>query len=102
MAKNEIPAEGALTIIVGDVYKEDGGNKEVIPFNVDFGSSTVQFAPVRSGREDRMRTSDFLNRFKHQGSYSETAESQEKAPGESTARKVSRDAGTVSESKDKK
>jgi len=96
--QRDIPAEGAEMIRVGQVYKEDGGTREVIPFNVDFGSSTVQFAPVRSGREDRMRTSDFLNRFTYQGVYASTAEKQEEdsaAKSESTARRVSRDAGTV-------
>ena len=102
MANRErnVAEEGSEMIRVGHVYKEDNGNAEVIPFHVDFGSSTVLFAPVGSGREDRMRTSDFLNRYSYQGVYSSLAEEQTEkdapAPAsESTARRVSRDAGTV-------
>jgi len=97
--KRSIPAEGEEMIRVGHVYKEDSSDKEVIPFNVDFGSATVNFAPVASGQEDIMRTSDFLNRFKYQGLYSSRAENQ-KSTSESASRRVSRDAGTVRTTRD--
>lgn len=96
-----IAEEGADLVREGHVYKEDSGTKEVIPFFVDFARSTVRFAPVgvASGREDEMRTSDFLNRFTYVGQHSSLAEPQtekkDTPEGESTARRVSRDAGTV-------
>ena len=61
----QIAEEGQEMVEVGAVYKEKDGKQEVTPFFVDRATARVRFSPVgpRSGREDDMRTSDFLNRF---------------------------------------
>lgn len=102
-----VDAEGAEAIRVGHVYKEDGGDKEVIPFKVEFARSQVRFAPVASGKEDIMRSSDFLDRFKYMGQYSsraegETAANTRASRSESATRRVSRDAGAVTTEADDK
>lgn len=105
--KTQIAEEGAEMIRVGHVYKEDGTDREVSPFFVDLPNSQVRFAPIGSGREDMMRTSDFLGRFKYQGEFSSRAENQTAAntrPSESedATRRVSRDAGAVTTEADDK
>lgn len=88
-------------VIVGQVYKEIEGSLEVIPFFVDFASSMVQFAPVSSGREDRMLSPAFLKRFKYLGAMSSRAENQtEKAPAkEDTPSATPRTAFAIEEEK---
>lgn len=70
----QLSEEGQENIIVGDVYKEDGTEREVIPYFVDLTGASVNFSDVGRSNEDRMRTSDFLNRFKHQGTSSMSGE----------------------------
>ena len=72
--QKNLPEEGQDSIIVGHVYKEDNGLEEVIPYFVDFAAAKVNFAPVGRSREDQMRTSDFLNRFKYVGPNPSTSE----------------------------
>lgn len=63
-------------IIVGGVYEPKDGGREVIPFFLDFANSSVQFAPVASGQEDRMSTTEFLKEYKYFGPMSSRAEEQ--------------------------
>lgn len=78
--KTHLAEEGQEAIIVGDVYKEDGTDREVIPFFVDFAAARVRIAPVGRASEDIMRTSDFINRFNHVGPVSSLAEKQVERP----------------------
>jgi hypothetical protein len=70
----ELKEEGQDSVLVGMVYREKNGKMEVIPFNVDFTTAMVQFAEVGKSREDRMRSSDFLNRFVLQGTPASVSE----------------------------
>lgn len=74
--KRNLAEEGQDNITTGHVYKEDNSSTEVIPYYVDFANATVNFAPVGRATEDRMRTSDFLNRFTYVGPVSSMAEEQ--------------------------
>lgn len=65
--KPQLAEEGQDAIVVGNVYTEKNGTREVTPYFVDFGSAHVQFNDVGRGNEDRMRTSDFLNTFEDTG-----------------------------------
>jgi hypothetical protein len=82
--KQVLAEEGQEAIIVGDVYKEENGTLEVIPFFVDFGAAQVRFSPVGRASEDLMRTSDFLGRFEHVGpvTSSSLAEKQVERPAQ--------------------
>lgn len=65
--KTLLPEEGQLAIIKGRTYKEKNGVRQVIPYFVDYNSAQVNFADVGKSNEDKMRTSDFLNRFELMG-----------------------------------
>lgn len=83
-----IPQEGQNEVKVGHVYKEKGAEgdntvlQEVIPYFVDPHVAQVQFSNVGRSNEERMRTSDFLNRFEHIGEVnaSSVAEKQVERP----------------------
>jgi hypothetical protein len=72
--KRNVPEEGQGLIQVGDAYREKGATREVIPYFVDIHTAIVQFSDVGRANEDRMRTSDFLNRFEHVGTPSASGE----------------------------
>lgn len=63
--QQSLPEEGQDMVTVGAVYKQKEGDAEVMPWHVDFTTARVRFSPVGigSGREDEMRTSDFLNTY---------------------------------------
>lgn len=75
MERNKNISAGDETVIVGHVYVENDGNVEVIPFHVDFGSSTVSFAQVGRSSEEKMLSSDFLKVYKYAGQFSSLSES---------------------------
>jgi len=81
-SRPQVEEEGQKYIVEGDVYRQKGDpNTEVTPYFVDYGSATVQFNTLGRGNEDRMRTSDFLNRFEHVGPVSANiAEEQKERP----------------------
>lgn len=61
--QKNLPEEGQDFVETGAIYKEKNGDREVVPFYVDFANALVRFAPLGRSSEDQMRSSDFLNTY---------------------------------------
>lgn len=72
--EQNVPEEGQGLVKIGEAYREKGGTREVIPYFLDIHTAIVQFSDVGRANEDRMRSSDFLNRFEHIGMPSASGE----------------------------
>lgn len=58
---NKKSADKEMTVNINSTYVAKEGKQEVVPFHRD--GETIVFAPVGSGRENRMRQVDFLEQY---------------------------------------
>lgn len=83
LRRKNVPAENAVIIDEGQLYREKNGDLEVVPFFVDLATARVRFSPVGRSTEDTMRMGEFLHRFekveKSRLAEATPAESQRKA-----------------------
>jgi hypothetical protein len=58
---NKQNIDAPVTVNLNSTYTANEGGQEVVPFHRD--GETIVFAPVGSGRENRMRQVDFLKAY---------------------------------------